>query len=311
MKIKFLGTSSGTPTKDRNVSGIILKTDNTKEWFLIDCGESTQHQLLYTNLSLNNLSAIFITHVHGDHCFGLPGLLASISMTNRNEPITIIGPVELRNFIDVTISCSQMYLPYEINFIEVEKLENTLLFDSLEVERFKISHRVPSYAFRFVEKNISKKLNTDKLEKDGIPKGPVWGQLQRGEDIKTNDEKILNSKDYLLEGKKPRIIVIAGDNDKPELLKDACMDADLLVHEATFTKNIDEKKGPMPQHCTAEKIAVFAEKIKLKNLVLTHFSPRYQSDVTRSPSISDIETEARNHYSGNLFIANDFDSIKI
>jgi len=114
MEIVFLGTSSGVPTKTRNVSATVVKRQDKKAWFLVDCGEGTQHQILHTKLALNHLSAIFITHVHGDHCFGLPGLLASASMSGRTEPITVIAPTEIKSFILSSQKVSDTFLTFEL-----------------------------------------------------------------------------------------------------------------------------------------------------------------------------------------------------
>ncbi|MCW8997745.1 MAG: MBL fold metallo-hydrolase, partial [Kangiellaceae bacterium] len=123
MKITFLGTSSGVPTKHRNVSGIALEVGENKNWFLIDCGEATQHQLLNTKLSTRNLSAVFITHIHGDHCYGLPGLLASTAMSGRTETLYLIGPAKIKQFIDGVIEATDLFLTYPLEFLDVETLK--------------------------------------------------------------------------------------------------------------------------------------------------------------------------------------------
>ena len=115
--IQFLGTSSGTPTKQRNVSGLALQESKGRGWYLIDCGEATQHQLLHTKLSLNTLKGIFITHVHGDHCYGLPGLLGSAGMTGRTEPLTIVAPAGIREWIEATQRFTEFHLSFELNFV--------------------------------------------------------------------------------------------------------------------------------------------------------------------------------------------------
>ena len=121
----FLGTSSGTPTKQRNVSAIAIKKANAKSWHLIDCGEGTQHQILHTHLSLNTLSSISITHIHGDHCYGLPGLLASAAMAGRTDPLLIIAPQGIQRFIETTCQLTELQLPYKINFLAVETMHQS------------------------------------------------------------------------------------------------------------------------------------------------------------------------------------------
>lgn len=300
MEIIFLGTSSGAPTKSRNVAGIVIKKANSKSWYLIDCGEGTQHQILHTNLSLSNLEAIFITHVHGDHCFGLPGLLASATMSGRTDELTIVCPKSIQKWILDTCEMSEMRFSYELKFHSVEETES-LELKYFNIDFAKLSHRVPSYAFGFTENNLKRKLNVDKLLEDNIPQGKIWGELQ----IEKNSEfqgKTLNFKNYLLPQKQPRKIVVTGDNDQPDLLNAILKDSNILVHEATFTQEISEKIGPEPQHCSAKFIAQFAQKVNIPNLILTHFSARYQGEM-----ISEIEEEARIYYKGGLFLADDFD----
>lgn len=304
MDLLFLGTSSGTPTRARNVSGLALLDERGKGWYLIDCGEATQHQLLRTPLSLHGLRAIFITHVHGDHCYGLPGLLATAGMARRQEPLDIIAPAAIEGWVRATLEMSQSRLPYELNFHASETLD-VWRNSRLEVEPIVLSHRVPSWGFRFTEARPDPRLDTDKLDLDGVPRGPAWGQLARGVDVALHD-RMLRSGDYLMPTRLPRRIVTAGDNDRPELLRQACQDAHVLVHEATYTQPIAEASKSDFGHSTAAQVAAFAADVGLPNLVLTHFSPRYQSVPGRGLSIEDIRAEATARYDGKLFLAQDF-----
>ncbi|MCQ4259173.1 ribonuclease Z [Stutzerimonas stutzeri] len=304
MDLLFLGTSSGTPTKARNVSGLALLEDSGKGWYLIDCGEATQHQLLRTPLTLHGLRAIFITHVHGDHCYGLPGLLASAGMARRQEPLDIIAPAAIEGWVRATLEMSQSHLPYELVFHATESLGHWRN-RQMNVEATELSHRVPSWGYSFTEARPDPRLNTEKLDREGIPRGPLWGELMRGNDV-AFDGRNLRSEDYLLATRLPRRIVIAGDNDQPELLRDACKDAQLLVHEATYTQPIAEAGKADFGHSTAAQVAIFAADVGLPNLVLTHFSARYQSVSGRGLSIEDIRTEATAHFRGPLFLAADF-----
>lgn len=305
MDLLFLGTSSGTPTRARNVSGLGILEENGKGWYLIDCGEGTQHQVLRTPLSLSALRAIFITHVHGDHCFGLPGLLASAALQGRKAPLEIIAPQGIESWLTTTFAMSQTWLPYPLIFHAVETLQEWRT-PQLRVRATPLSHRSPSYAYRFEEARPDTTLDIARLERDGIPRGPLWGQLARGFDTE-HDGRVLRSEDYLLLGRPPRVIVVGGDNDTPALLADACRGAQVLVHEATFTEAaISEARGSFG-HSTAAAVASFAQEIGLPHLVLTHFSARYQaSSVRGASSIEEIRAEAAGAYSGRLFLAEDF-----
>jgi len=306
MEILFLGTSSGTPTKTRNVSGLALRSFASGGWSLIDCGEGTQHRILHTPLSLRDLRAIFITHIHGDHCYGLPGLLASAGMLNRTEHLFIVGPAPVRRFVECVLETTQLLLPYPVEFIDVEHGRLADVLPDFDVRATALSHRVPSFAYSFSEKTVESKLDVGKLKSDGIPPGPDWGHLQHGIDVEMADGRTVRARDYLLPPRKPRKIVVGGDNDMPALLAAEAESADVLVHEATYTEEILCKMGPGPQHSSAKRVAQFASDAKIRNLVLTHFSPRYQEQKGKL-SLSDLETEARAEYDGNLFLANDLE----
>lgn len=306
MIFTFLGTSAGTPTKLRNVSALALEHGEDRGWYLVDCGEGTQHQLLHTRHSLQRLRAIFITHVHGDHTYGLPGLLASASMAGRTDPLPVIAPAPLRAFIDTAITAADSTLNYELEFIEVGAPDFHWQDSALSVTTTALSHRVPCYAYRFTELHLEKSLLIDKLNADGIAAGPAWGELQKGQDVTLDDGRILRSADYTTANRRPRRIIVGGDNDTPGLLREACQDVQVLIHEATYTQEVSDRVGPTPQHSSAAQVAQFAESVGLPNLVLTHFSSRYQFMHKSAPLVEDLATEARQFYRGNLHLARDF-----
>ncbi|QNA90335.1 MBL fold metallo-hydrolase [Massilia sp. Dwa41.01b] len=304
MDVQFLGTSSGTPSRSRNVAGLALRASGSKHWYLVDCGEGTQHRLLRTSLSVIGLRAIFITHIHGDHCYGLPGLLASAGLMNRSEPLLIAGPPAVERFVRAVIDTTELRLPYPLDFATVEPGWTNDTLPDLRIDAAPLSHRVPSYAYGFTEKAVERRLDIGRLERDGISSGPGWGQLQRGQDIELPDCRVARSADYLLPGRQPRRIVVAGDNDTPMLLAEQVRDTHVLVHEATYTEEVLQKVGPGPQHSSAQAVAAFAETAGVPNLVLTHFSPRYQQGEGKL-SMNALEDEARAAYHGALFLASD------
>lgn len=311
MRFTFLGTSAGTPTKVRNVTALALKHGGPKGWYLIDCGEGTQHQLLHTRHSLIQLRAIFITHVHGDHTFGLPGLLASASMAGRTEPLPLIAPAPIRDFIETALMATDSQLGYPVEFIDVGAADCVWSDEYVQVTTTALSHRVPCVAYGFTEKNLERQLLTEKLEADGIEPGPAWGELQRGLDVVLDDGRVLRSEDYVAITREPRRIVVGGDNDTPDLLREACANTHVLIHESTYTQEVSDRVGPWPQHSSAEQVARFAESAGLPHLVLTHFSSRYQFTQGQSPQIGEIENEARRFYTGNLALARDFDEYQL
>lgn len=311
MEFTFLGTSAGTPTRSRNVTGLALCLSGPKPWYLVDCGEGTQHQLMRTRYSVMQLRAIFITHIHGDHIFGLPGLLTSASMLGRTEPLDIIAPPQVRRFIDAVIENSDSSLSYPLNFINSEAPGFYWQDDHLGVTNVALSHRVPCRAYVFTERNLERQLQKEKLVADGIEPGPQWGDLQKGKDVLLDDGRLLRSDDYTHIPRTARKIIVGGDNDTPELLKNACQGTHVLIHEATYTQDVADRVGPWPQHSSAQQVARFAQATKLPNLVLTHFSSRYQSAPGGSPHINQLAAEALQHYKGQLFLARDFDTYRL
>ena len=305
MEFTFLGTSSGAPTKTRNVSGLALILDNTSEWYLVDCGEGTQHRLLETSYTLSRLSAIFITHVHGDHCFGLPGLLASAQLTGRTKPLTIVAPPGVRRFLSAAQEETDTHVGYELRFVEVAA-GSVFQNEMVAVEAIELAHRVPSFAYRFTEPAPRRALDEKKVASWGIPRGPMWGQLKRGETIVLDDGKRIGPEDCLAPPRRARSIIIAGDNAMPALLADTCEEVDCLVHEATYTEEIMQGLEGDYQHSSAASVARMADGVGLPNLVLTHFSRRFSDNENSPNSILQVEHEVKKHYRHNLVLAQDF-----
>lgn len=350
LKLTFLGTSAGVPTKQRNVTALAIECLNpyssganqqqkkkSRPWVLIDCGEGTQQQLLHTKLSLHQLEAICITHVHGDHCYGLPGLLASAAMSGRTAALTLIAPKAIATLLEAITVTTELYFPFAINFMAIEDLLSepndeykgkvtvnkvTINLDhqhQLIIDIHPLSHRVASYGFAMTETISRRTLNTDKLTAAGIPASALWGRLQQGEDVVTEDGRKLYSVDYVDNESQCTKVVVAGDNDTPERLREAVAGADLLVHEATYTHEVLNKiqaKNPDfdPMHSSAQLVGRFAQNNEVKNLILTHFSARYQSfdnPQSSTPNMAYIRLDAQSTYAGNLWLAADFDQYMV
>jgi len=305
LKTIFLGTSSGTPTKTRNVSAYAVTEEQSKDWYLIDCGEGTQHRILHAPVSLLKLKAIFITHVHGDHCYGLPGLVATAGMLGRTAPLTIVAPKGIQEFMQAIMNHTDLHIGYEITFLLPEDGMAVFQGTATNISAIQLSHRVESYGYKFLETNMESTLNTKKLMELGIEKGPLWGKLKKGETIHLKNGDKVYGADFLSFTRNPRSIVVCGDNDNPELLVQACVETDVLIHESTYTEEVLLQVGPAVQHCSAARLAKFAECAGLKNLVLTHFSPRYADNKNAKISIDNISDEAKQYYSGNLIMAED------
>ncbi len=312
MEIQFLGTSSGVPTRSRNMTAIALRNSGAKGWALVDCAEGTQHRLQRAGLSPVSLRAIFITHLHGDHCYGLPGLLATAGMLNRSEPLRIVGPAPLRPMIECIMAATQLELPYPLEWVAIEDLPHAEVLPDLRVHATRLSHRIDCWAYSFTEAAVERRLDTEKLRAGGVASGPAWGEIQQGRNVTLPDGRDVVADDYLAPPRKPRKVIVGGDNDTPALLALDARDADVLVHEATYTEEILHKIGPGPQHSSAAMVARFAQEAGVPNLVLTHFSPRYLNRPEQGPlSLADIEREARAHYHGTLALARDLDRYEL
>lgn len=307
MRLTFLGTSAGTPTTERNVTALALAIDDSKQWYLVDCGEGTQHQLLRCRYTLNHLKAVFITHVHGDHMYGLPGLLTSASMQGRTAPLTICAPEGVQPFVEAALHYAAVTdLPFELHFKITDQEGFEYQDRAFSVTAHELSHRVPSFAYRFTEKTVSTQLDQNRLERLHVPRGPLWGNLQRGESVALEDGSIIHPEQVMQPPPNSRVAVIAGDNDQPELLINALMQAHLLVHEATMTDEVLQKVGSTWMHSSARMVAQAAQKSGVPNLILTHFSGRYRLSAKAGPaSVKVIQQEAREFYEGTIDLARD------
>lgn len=307
LKLTFLGTSAGVPTKHRNVTALAVQPGLSRDWWLVDCGEATQHRLQHISLTVHELAGICITHVHGDHSYGLPGLLASAAMTGRRRPLILIAPLAIRAWLDATLLHTELYLPFPLVHVDVADAQLVHEAAGLRIERFPLSHRAASVAFRFAVESSKWKLDTDALQGRGVAPGPDWGKLFAGNDVTLADGSVLKADDFRTMQTERGSVVVGGDNETPALLWDACATAQVLVHEATYTEETLQKIGPGPTHSSAHGVATFAAERRLPNLVLTHFSPRYDSRA----GVAELEAEARLHYSGQLHMAEDFASFEL
>ena len=299
---QFLGTSAGIPTKTRNVTALAIGQTASKPWLLVDCGEATQQQLLHTPWSANTLSAICITHVHGDHCYGLPGMLASAGLNKRTQPLTIIAPLHLWQWLQHTIDLTDLFLSFELQFVNVTSLLNqSVTVDGFEISAVALNHRVPSYAYKISHQRQVQQLDRDALFAHGLPAGPLWGMLQNGQDVYYEGRNYPASL-YLEQHEQQVCALIGGDNDTPALLQAACDGVQVLVHEATYTQAIADKVGAFPMHSSAKQTAEFAYQAAIPNLVLTHFSARYNNAEALEPLLN----EAKRHYHGQVHLAEDF-----
>ena len=288
MEIQFLGTGAGVPSKMRNVSSIALKLlDELNEVWMFDCGEATQQQILHTTIRPRKVKKIFITHLHGDHIFGLPGFLSSRSFQGGEDEVVVYGPKGIKLYIETSLKVSQSKLAYPIKYVEIE--ETGLLFENNKFEVYveKLDHGITSYGYRIVEKDLPGELQADKLRELGVPNGPLFGKLKRGETIELENGQVINGQDYISKPVKGRVVAIFGDTRQTPTEKILAQDADVIVHESTF----EAGEGRMARryfHSTTHDAARLAKECNAKQLYLTHISSRYVGS-----SLKMLEAEAR------------------
>ena len=315
MELTFLGTSAGVPTRHRNVTALALQPEQVRQWMLVDCGEGTQHRLLRCPLSVARLGLILITHLHGDHCYGLPGLLASRAMTTLSpeyQALTIIGPKGLKAMLEAVMLHSQLTLDFPLEIIELSDNGGAQSWQNHTITAIPLKHNITSFAFHIQEPDFPGAFDKSLAIADGIPEGPLFGRLKNRETLTLDDGRIVSGASYCLPDTPGRIVIIAGDNEDPKRLASYLKGCDLLVHEATYTEEVYQQLAVKIQHSTAAKVAKTCADTALPNLILTHFSPRYQTikgaTTRNSRSLSEVEQEARRFFTGTLFLANDFDT---
>ncbi|MES9683977.1 ribonuclease Z [Bacillus sp. AFS001701] len=304
MKLVFLGTGAGMPSKGRNVTSIALQLlEERGATWLFDCGEATQHQILHTSIRPRRIEKIFITHCHGDHIFGLPGLLSSRTFLGGEDLLTIYGPKGLKDYVETSFKISGTYLKYPIHYVETSE---GIVFedDQFIVQAVELEHGIQSFGYQIIEKDLPGELNVEELKKIDVKPGPVYKFLKEGKTVTLEDGRILNGKDFIGPSKKGRRIAIAGDTritDKSNLL---ARGMDVLVHESTFAD--DETAHAYDYfHTTSTQIATVAKCEEIKTLYLTHISARYQGEASKK-----LLDEAREIFD-HTYIANDFDEYEI
>lgn len=288
MELQFLGTGAGVPARHRNVSSIALKLlDEINAVWLFDCGEGTQLQILKSSIRPRKIEKIFITHLHGDHIFGLPGLLSSRSFQGGDEQLDLYGPLGIREFVETSLAVSKTRLSYPIVYHEVTEGGKVFEDAHFRVECLPLEHGIQSFGYRVIEADHEGELQVEKLKELGIPSGPIYGKIKRGETVELPDGQIVNGKDFVGEKKKGRIVTILGDTRKTANSVLLAKDADALVHESTYNKD-EAKMARAHFHSTSHHAAEVALAAKVKLLLLTHISARYLTK-----DIVNLENEAK------------------
>jgi len=273
MRLTFLGTSSGIPTRDRSLSGTALRFDDGRVW-VVDCGEGTQHGLLHTDLRLSRIDRVLITHLHGDHCWGLPGLLATMGMHGRRGAVAMAGPRGLRAWLETTLATASVVLPFALEIRELDGPGLVAAEADRRVEAHALVHRVPSYAYLVREAPRRGHLDAERARALGVPDGPLRGRLAAGETVRLPDGSTVTPEAVLGPPRPGRVVVVCGDSVDSSSLVGPARGCDVLVHECTYAAD-REVQALRWQHSTTAMVAALACAVAPRRLVLTHFSSRY------------------------------------
>jgi ribonuclease Z len=274
MKLVFLGTSAAQPTERRGLSCICL--ENNGEILMFDAGEASQISYMKSGLGWNKKMKLFVTHLHGDHCVGILGLLQTMSMQKRTESLEIFGPKGIDEFLAANIKVLNFGLSFSI-LITIVKEGKIFEDKKFSMYAAKASHSITAFSYLFEEKDKPGKFNVEKAKELGIPEGKLWNKLQNGEEI-INNEEIIKPVQVLGKKRPGKKIGISGDTMPTKELEEFFKECDYLVFDSTF---LDEEKQKAQDTChsTAKQAAQLGKNSNVKNLILTHFSARYKDEI--------------------------------
>lgn len=308
MYLTFLGTGAGSPSLHRNVSSLLLSLqDVCGESWLFDCGEATQHQILRSSIKLRKISRIFITHLHGDHIFGLLGLLSSRDhQGGQCTKLIIYSPPGIREFVQTSFRISDTQIHYPIDFVEFRSGDTLVEDENFKVICLKLDHAIDSFGFRIVQRDIAGSLNVEKLLGLGLSPSPLFARIKAGEDFEF-EGKSYSASEFINQPKAGRIISILGDSRPCENILYLAENADLFVHEATILRKEDSPDILNYGHSTAIDAVSIAARSGVKKIVMNHISSRYTQNTIRR-----FCTDLRSKYpSLEIYFSSDFDEFKI
>lgn len=271
--VKILGAGSALPVGKRSPTAQIIK--NNENFFLIDCGEGTQLRIRENKVSFNRITHIFISHLHGDHFFGLPGLLSSFHLLGRTREVHLFGPKGLMEILDLQFKLSGTYLRYKINFTEVKGVNKSMIWEdkSIEVYSFPLNHRIDCHGYFFQEKKKPNHLIFQKLQAYSIPKH-FLNNIKQGDDFVQENGKVISNEELTRPAAPPLSYAFCSDNRIKESLKEHIAGVDFLYHETTFMDS-EKERAVKTFHSTAREAGKLAKAIDVKTLIIGHYSARY------------------------------------
>lgn len=272
LALTILGNNSAIPAFDRNPTAQVLQT--MEESFLIDCGEGTQMQFSKYKIKRSKINHIFISHLHGDHYFGLIGLLTSMSLLNRTQDLHLHAPPELEQLINLQLNFASTHLSYQLHFHSLKNEGLIVNGNKMTVECFKVKHRIDCWGFIFREKKNPRKLNAERAKIYEIP-AAFYEKLQQGKDYVTKKGTIVPNEEVTSAATKPKSYAYAADTIYDESLAEKVKGVDLLYHETTYLKDLHERAAAR-FHSTTVQAAAIAHKAGVKKLLIGHFSSKYE-----------------------------------
>lgn len=273
--VTILGSGAAVPTLSRGTTAQFVSCQQRS--ILIDCGEGTQIQMRKFKVKFQSLQVILISHLHGDHVFGLAGLISTMQLLGRKEAITVIGPIGIKEFLMNQFKMTGYYSGFPINFHEIEPNTTGLVFEDkcLEIQTFPLSHRIQTQGYRINEKPGNRRLDKEAFDETGISTSYI-NKLISGEDVEDNEGTIVKSADVTYSPKPTKSYAFCSDTAYHPPIIESLKDVDLLYHEATFLDK-ESERATETFHSTAKQAATIALKSNAKRLILGHFSARYKT----------------------------------
>jgi ribonuclease Z len=282
LAVTILGNNSALPAFDRHPTAQIVTMD--EHLFLVDCGEGTQSQMAKYKIRRSKISHIFISHLHGDHYFGLIGLLTSMGLLGRQQEIHLFAPTLLKDIIDLQLKVADTQLPFDLLFHPLTEEGILIKENKFEVRCFKVQHRIECWGFKFNEVKPLRRINPDKAKEHEVPSS-FFERLKSGEDYTTKENKIIKNEWVTETGVSPKSYAYSADTIYDERIIDKVKASTLLYHEATYLKDLEDR-AISRFHCTSAQAATIAKKAKVEKLLIGHFSSKYEK-------LDDFEKEAK------------------
>ncbi|WP_336360581.1 ribonuclease Z [Haladaptatus sp. ZSTT2] len=301
MRVTFLGTSGAVPTTERNPSALMVNREG--ERLLFDAAEGTQRQMMRFGTGFA-VSHLFVTHLHGDHVLGIPGLVQTWDFNGRDDPLMIHTPTGTRREIRNLVEATGAHPSYPVHINEVEPDEVAYAGEDYEVRTFETDHRTTSVGYALVEEDRKGRFNREKAEALGVPVGPLFQELHAGNPVELEDGTVVEPEQVVGKPRPGRRFVYTGDTrPSPEVIE-AATDADLLIHDATFD---DERAGRAREtgHSTGTEAGEVAKKAGVKRLALTHISSRYAGNAGL------IHSDAVAAFDGDVFVPHDGQTVDV